>query len=303
MNRDQVVLDSIDGHRIIVSRWLPSGEPRAVIQVLHGLAEHAGRYERLAAAGTDAGYAVVAHDHRGHGAGAARLGHFADRGGWDRVVADALAVNANARELAAGRPLFLFGHSMGSYLAQGLLMRSPASADRLILSGSTWPKRGEVRAGRLVATIAAWLRGPQATTRLLGDMSFGAFNRQFAPNRTGFDWLSRDVTEVDRYVADPLCGAPSSNAAWRDLLGGLLEISTAQALARIPAEMPILIIGGALDPVGGAGRLSLLADAYRRGGKANVLLTLYPEGRHEMLNETNRDEFVADLLDWIGRHS
>jgi len=297
------VIEAADGHRIPLRRWSPMSEPRAVIQVLHGLAEHAGRYERFAGACVDAGYAVVAHDHRGHGEAAARLGHFADRGGWDAVVSDALAVNESARALAAGRPLLLFGHSMGSYLAQSQLIRAPGSADALVLSGSTWPKRGEVRVGRLVAAIGSRLRGPRATARLLGGMSFGAFNKRYAPNRTPFDWLSRDPAEVDRYVADPLCGAPSSHALWRDLLGGLLEISDPRALARIPADLPVLVTGGAEDPVGGARRLARLADVYRETGKTNVSLRLYPEGRHEMLNEINRDEFVADLLGWIAAHT
>ena len=299
MSAERVGLERPDGHRIELRQWLPAAEPRAVIQVLHGMSEHAGRYQRLADACTAAGYAVVAHDHRGHGEAAEPLGHFADRDGWDRVIEDALAVNEAARALADRRPLLLFGHSMGSYVAQSQVMRAPGSADALLLSGSTWPKRIEVRVARLVASVGARLRGPRTPARLLDSMSFGAFNKGFAPNRTPFDWLSRDPSEVDRYVADPLCGAPASHAFWRDLLGALLEISDAQGLARVPVGLPILITGGAQDPVGGARRLALLADAYRASGKTDVTLTLYPEGRHEMLNETNRDEFVADLLDWI----
>ncbi len=130
-------------------------------------------------------------------------------------------------------------------------------------------------------------------------MSFGQFNKRFAPNRTEFDWLSRDEQEVDEYVADPLCGAPSGSRLWYDLFGGLLEISRESALRKVPTVLPILITGGELDPVGGAKALTRLAAEYEATGHENVTLKLYPGGRHEMVNETNRDEVTADILAWI----
>jgi len=287
--------------RIAIHEWPAKKEPRAVVQILHGLAEHSARYDRFAQAATAEGIAVVAHDHRGHGPDYApdSLGHFADRNGWFRVIADVETVRTTIRSGYRRLPLVLFGHSMGSYIAQCFCMRFPHPADALILSGSTWPNRSEVRVARAIAWLLARLRGPRSAGKLMNRLSFGKFNDRFRPNRTEFDWLSRDPKEVDAYIDDPLCGAISSNRLWVDLLGGLLEISDPKSIARIPADLPVLITGGELDPVGGRPALETLAAKWRDQGKKNLTLKIYDGGRHEMLNETNRDEVTADLLAWI----
>ena len=302
MSGDGQIPDAIDqrGLKIPVRYWPASHEPRVVVQILHGLAEHASRYERFAGALNAAGISVVSHDHRGHGAEAAEpLGHFADTEGWDALVEDSGVVRDTIDAHLPGVPHVLFGHSMGSYVAQTFVMRYPDKVNRLILSGSTSVNRGEVRAARGVAWVLSKLFGPSSAGNFLNKASFGKFNDEFKPNRTEFDWLSRDDAEVDAYINDPLCGAISSNRLWYDLLGGLLEISTRAAFERVPAGLPILILGGALDPVGGASALSRLAEQYRDSGHSQVSLQLYAEGRHEMLNETNRNEVTADILTWI----
>lgn len=289
------------GREIDLRTWPAVDRTLGVIQILHGLAEHSGRYDRFARAANERGYAVVAHDHRGHGPQFApdALGHFADRDGWTKVLSDVDAVSRSIREEIADKPLILLGHSMGSYIAQSYVMRYPARIKRLILSGSTWPNRAEVRVARLIAWLLAAIRGPASPGTLMDRLSFGKFNDRFQPNRTAFDWLSRDPSEVDRYIDDALCGHLSSNRLWVDLLGGLLEISRTTSIAGVADDLPILITGGALDPVGGASALSRLAEAYRKAGKSKVDLKLYAEGRHEMLNEINRDEVTRDILDWI----
>jgi len=287
-----------DGRDIPLHTWLPEGEPDAVVQVLHGLGEHAGRYARFAAAATGANLAVVAHDHRGHGRHPAVRGHFADRHGWDLVLGDVLAVNGRIAAQFPGRPLILLGHSMGSFIAQAFLMRHPGQADRLILSGSSFGKRGEMHmAHALAAVLSAF--GGRRRSALLDALGFGAFNRPFRPARTDYDWLSRDEAEVDRYLADPLCGGRFTNRLWHDLTGGLLEITSAIAVGRIPAELPVLIVGGQRDPVGGERRLEKLAAVYRETGHGDVTLRVYPDARHEMLNEINRDAVTTDVLCWI----
>lgn len=298
------MLEAADGHRVLTDCWSPSGTEtvRAVVQVLHGLGEHAARYERFAVECVANGYAVVAHNHRGHGetCDGDSLGHFADESGWDKVIADAKLVQDDVLTRFPGVPLVLMGHSMGSYIAQSFVMRHAENVDALILSASTWSPRLKAWLGHMVAGLLAWRQGARAKSAFLDRMSFGDFNRRFAPNRTDFDWLSRDEAEVDSYIADPLCGAPSSNRLWQDVTGGLLEITSRKALRKIPGSLPVLITGGELDPVGGAGRLGRLADQYRVSGHGDVTLKVYPGGRHEMLNETNRDEVSADLLAWIG---
>ncbi len=303
VRRVETSINTTDGHAIPVVTWAPKDNPVALLQIFHGLAEHAERYARFAGAATAAGYVVVAHDHRGHGRACPEsgLGHFADADGWDLIVHDAKSVQDDAGRRYPGLPVVLLGHSMGSYIAQDFVMRHPHSVSALVLSGSTWPSRLQVWLGRWLARWEALRRGRRHRSKRLNAMAFGAFNRRFEPARTPFDWLSRDVAEVDRYIADTLCGSVASATLWQDLLGGLLAISSATALQRIPSGLPVLITGGEEDPVGGRRGMTRLAAAYERSGHTAVTLKIYSGGRHEMLNETNRDEVTDDILGWLER--
>ena len=198
-----------------------------------------------------------------------------------------------------GTPLFVFGHSMGSYIAQAYLMHHSASVQGAILSGSNFQPAALYRVARLIARLEAWRQGPLGKSALIDWLSFGAFNKAFKPNRTAFDWLSRDPGEVDLYVNDPLCGFRCSNQLWLDLLQGLAQISQASTLAQIDPNLPMLVIGGECDPVSAGKRLTHLADALRATGNRHVQLRVYPHARHEVLNETNRDEVTADILGWL----
>ncbi len=287
-------------HTIPVYLWAPAAGARAVIQVFHGLGEHSARYQRFAKTATAEGYAVCAHDHRGHGSDTRRRGFFAADNGWDLLVDDGHKVTEFLRERYPGKPVVLLGHSMGSYIAQSYAMRHGRDLEALVLSGSTWPARGLLFVGRLLARIMAWHKGFEAYSPLLDKIGFEDFNKRFAPARTELDWLSRDAAEVDAYIADPLCGGPYTVGLWIDLLGGLRDIASNKALQKIPADLPILITGGADDPVGGQRGMQQLAAHYEQTGHRNLETRIYDDGRHEMLNETNRDEFTADLLGWIG---
>ena len=277
-------------------------QPRAIVQILHGLGEHPARYDRFARECRKCGYAVVAHNHRGHGENCAEseLGHFADRKGWDHVISDCLVVQQEILRRHPQVPLVLLGHSMGSFVAQDLVMRHPQNVAALILSGSSLPARSQLIPGHWIARLIAWRQGPRGRSSVLNRMGFAAFNKRFEPNRTAFDWLSRDESEVDRYVADPLCGADSCNQLWADLTGAMLQIRKRRSMRKVPEHLPLLITGGEMDPVGGRAAMHRLADAYRRTGHTQVTLKIYEMGRHEMLNEINRDEVMADLLNWIG---
>lgn len=299
---ERFILDAEDGHRVVVDCWRPTErEARGVVQILHGLSEHAGRYERFARQCCLRGLAVVAHNHRGHGEACAvhELGHFADDEGWNKVLGDVDKVRVAAADRFPDLPYIVFGHSMGSYIAQAYLMRNPDVADRLVLSGSTSAPRLQLYLGRFAAWLEARRHGPAYPSPNLHRQAFGAFNRKFVPVRTEFDWLSRDATEVDRYVHDILCGAVPSAKLWQDLLGGMLQIGRKKALRAVPAELPVLITGGGADPVGGARGMQRLFDAYRKTGHNNVRLEVFDDARHEMLNETNRDEFMRFCIDWM----
>lgn len=299
---ERLVLIAADGHRIAVDVWRPETPARAVVQVLHGLVEHMGRYERFARACNEHGFTVVAHNHRGHGVTceADNLGHLSDGEGWSRLIDDTLQVQDNALRQFPDIPLILLGHSMGSYVAQCAVMRRPErEIHAMMLSGTTLPSRLQLMFGRMLARLERRRIGPRGKSRLLNRMGFGDFNEAFAPNRTEFDWLSRDTDEVDNYVGDPLCGGPATCQSWFDLTGGLLEISTRRALAKVPRDLPVLIVGGESDPAGGEKGLTALAEAYAKAGIKEIALIIYPGGRHEMLNESNRDQVTFDLMSWI----
>ena len=292
-------LTAQDGHVIHAQTWRPEAEPACVIQVLHGLGEYGDRYARFAAAAVDRGYAVCVHDHRGHGGHSEEPRHFATRNGWQKVNSDIETVNDFVREFFPATPMVLLGHSMGSFFAQAFAMHYGPRLSAMILSASTWSSKIELVAAALLARIESWRLGPFGKSALLNYLGFGKFNKPFSPVKTEMDWLSRDDAEVDKYVADPLCGGPYSCSLWRDLLSGLLYISSDHALMRVSSDLPILITGGELDPVGGDAGMSRLALHYAQTSHQRIKVKIYPDGRHEMLNETNRDEVTTDWLDWI----
>jgi alpha-beta hydrolase superfamily lysophospholipase len=296
---DVLTLPAAGNHRIPITVCKAPDEPWVVMHILHGLGEYAGRYARFAEAAARRGIATVGHDHRGHGAAAPTRGWFAATDGWDLVIEDALTVQEWIADRYPKLPRVVLGHSMGSYIAQDLAMRRGGELAALILSGSTWYSRVRTLSGKLLATAECHRLGDRAISPLLERLGFAAFNRRISPARTDSDWLSRDAAEVDKYVADPLTGGPFTAGLWRDLTEGLLRISSDSALRRIPASLPILITGGAEDPVGGDDGMGNLVMHYAQTGHTRLTVKIYPGARHEMLNETNRDEVTADWLDWV----
>jgi alpha-beta hydrolase superfamily lysophospholipase len=300
----ELTLQTEDLHEIHIRLFAPQGEVRGVIQIIHGLGEHAGRYKRFADAANIRGFAVVAYDQRGHGDhDPENRGYFGARDGWNLLVSDALCVHEFAKEQFPGKPQILMGHSMGSFVAQSFAMHHGSRIDALILSGSTWTGRLEAMAANLLARIECWRVGAHRTSKLLDKLGYSNFNRRFEPARTEYDWLSHDDTEVDRYAEDPRCGGPYTAGAWRDLTGGLYEIGSDLQISRIPTDLPILISGGELDPVGGERKMGKLALHYAQTSHGRLKVKIYPGGRHEMLNEVNRDQVTADWLDWIEQNA
>jgi alpha-beta hydrolase superfamily lysophospholipase len=303
MRADTFRFKAEDGKDLFVYRWVPDeGAPRkAVVHIAHGMAEHAGRYARVAEALAGAGYAVYANDHRGHGqtAGPGELG-FMGPGGFKKAVQDLEQLLVFEKAESPGLPAVLFGHSMGSYFTQAFLVEAGSSIRAAVLSGTGGKPSLIAAAGRLVAREERLRLGARGQSKLLGALSFDAFNKGFAPNRTAFDWLSRDEAEVDKYVADPLCGFAVSTQLWVDVLDGLGHISRPEAQARIPRALPIYVFCGSEDPVGERTRsVQQLLGAYGRAGVHDVTHQFYSGGRHEMLNETNRDEVTRDLVAWL----
>ena len=301
MNHSTFWLTANDRSRLYVNHWMPDGPAKAVVMLAHGMAEHSGRYARLAEALGSAGYGVYAPDQRGHGrtADEGTLGLYAEKDGWNKVVGDLASLNQHIGQQHPGLPIILLGHSMGSYIAQAYLLHHSASLHGAILSGSNFQPVALYRAARLIARAERLRQGVRGRSALIEFLSFGSFNKAFKPNRTAFDWLSRDPNEVDKYINDPLCGFRCTNQLWIDLLGGLQQISKASNLAQIDPGLPILVMGGECDPVSEGKRLKSLAHALREAGSQHLQLDIYPQARHEVFNETNRDEVTADVLRWL----
>lgn len=301
MRHNAFPLATQDGLHLHVNHWHGDQPPRAVIMLSHGMAEHGLRYARLAESLVAAGFDLYALDQRGHGQSATQgtLGHYADEGGWDKVVGDLASLNHHIRQRYPQAPIFLFGHSMGSYIGMAYLLGHSCSLQGAVLSGSNYQPTALYKAARLIAGFERWRLGPKGRSKVIDFLSFGSFNKAFKPNRTAFDWLSRDPAEVDKYVTDPLCGFVCTTQLWCDLLDGLQYITPTANLAQIDADLPLLVIGGSRDPVSDGKRLGDLAGALREGGVRDVQLKIYPEARHELLNESNRDEVTAHLIDWL----
>jgi alpha-beta hydrolase superfamily lysophospholipase len=296
-----------DGTSIALYTWpAPTQSIKAAVQIAHGMAEHAGRYDRFAQALTQAGYVVYASDHRGHGQtprSPTEYGHIGDRDGFAHVVEDLFAVNQHIAAARPGVPRVLFAHSFGSFIAQRYLTKHGESLAGAMLSGSNSGVALLMKVAVLVSAAERLRLGPKNRSPLLQKLSFGNYNQAFKPVRTDYDWLSRDTEEVDKYIADPLCGFAVSTEFWHELLLALSQLEDRELLARIPKSLPIHIFAGALDPVGRAGKgPHALARHYARAGLSHVTHKLYAGGRHEMLNEVNRDEVTADLIRWLDDH-
>jgi alpha-beta hydrolase superfamily lysophospholipase len=301
MSHDSFWLSASDTSKLFVNHWFSEQPPKAVVMIAHGMAEHSERYARLAQTLVDQGYGVYALDLRGHGCTArhGERGHFADQDGWQKAVNDLHSLQQHIRQQHPHAPIFLLGHSMGSYIGQAYLVQHSADLQGAILSGSNYQPVALYKVAGLIARFERFRQGATGRSALLEFLSFGSFNKAFKPTRTDFDWLSRDPAEVDRYINDPLCGFRCTNQLWIDLLGGLQDITKPENLARIAKTLPMLVVGGACDPVSDGERLKDLARALRQSGNPSVTLKIYPDARHELLNETNRDAVTADLVQWL----
>lgn len=288
MNEHPLKLNAPDGHSIAGVVFAPA-TPVGVLVISHGMAEHGGRYTALARWLAARGLAVITFDHRGHGptCPSRKLGHYADRNGWARVVADLQQVVQYGRSQFPGLPLNLLGHSMGSFIAQSYAQTGDESLDALILSATNRIDRRQLVVSRALVGFIRLIRGKHHRSRLVARMSFEQFNRAFRPNRTAADWLSRDRYQVDRYISDPLCGFDCTVGLWWDFLGGMLTLSP----SAWRKDLPVHLFSGTADAVGEMGRgVRQHFQAIREAGVEKVTLRLFEGGRHEMLNETNRDE-------------
>ena len=307
MVRSEFTFPSADGRTSIHAvEWLPDGPVRAVLQISHGVAEYILRYEPFAAYLTERGFAVMGHDHLGHGAsvaeGAPRL-YFGPRGSWDWVVEDLYTRRCLAGKRFPGVPYFLLGHSMGSFLARAYLIRYPGTVDGAVIMGTGHMTSAFVAAGQLFVGREIRRVGETRPSDAVTKLSFGTYNRAFAPNRTAFDWVSADRANVDAYITDPLCGGNPSMGLFREMLSGIAFMTRPENLRKMNANTPIFFVSGSMDPVGEFGRgVRRACRSFQKAGMREVSIKLYPGLRHEILNEACREAVYADVCRWLERH-
>jgi alpha-beta hydrolase superfamily lysophospholipase len=296
---------SADGaDRIYVKEWLPHEEPSAILIVAHGLGEHIGRYDAFAAYMAEYGVLVAGPDHPGHGRTAEspeRLGFFAEENGWQTMVDNLHILQNMEQDAHPGVPVFLMGHGMGALLVRCCTMDY---ADRLrgaILCGCGDQPEHIIRTAQLLAAAEEKRFGPHHRSLALEKLLFGPFNRKFAPNHTKFDWFNRDEAAVNAFIYDPLTGFIPTVSAFRDLLQGMRKAQNRRNQAQVMPDLPIFILGGEMDPVGGGGRnVQKMVHALQDAGVRKLTVKLYADSRHDLLHELNRGQVYNDILTWLG---
>ena len=305
MKSDEFKLKAADGAEIHVYEWLPddSGEIIGLVQLAHGMAEHAGRFKDFARFLTLNNYAVYANDHRGHGKTAGSLdkvGFLAPENGWDKVVSDFKLLSLYIKEKNKDKELYIFGHSGGSFIVRKLILDPGTKLQGVIISGTGGDPGMLGVMGVLITRVMMIFYPANSPSPLMDTLTFGSFNKQFKPNRTKFDWLSHDNEQVDKYVADPYCGGVFSIGYFNDLARAVLFVNKQKNINKTPKDLPVLIFSGENDPVGNNGKgVKEVYHKFRRAGVRNIVLKLFDNGRHEMLNEINKNEVYQFILDWI----
>ena len=293
-------IPSTGGGQLHCRKWLPESKPKAVVQLVHGIAEHIGRYDHFARFLNQHGYIVTAEDHMGHGGSIVGdlKGYF--NGGWMNAVADVKALHDKTAAEHPGLPYIFLGHSMGSFLLRTYLYTYPEALNAAIISGTGWQPAAALKAGLALCKLEEKRLGETKTSPLLNSLIFGTYNKMFKPNRTPNDWICSDDAVVDKYMADPLCGFDATIGLARDMLTGISYLQKPEHLAAMNKALPVFFIAGGDDPVGHYGKgVQKSADAFRRAGMQSVRVRIYPLCRHEILNEINRKDIYRDITDWL----
>ena len=312
MIRNEFEIPSADGRtQLHAVSWRPEKQVKAVLQISHGLGEHVLRYDPFAEYLTAHGFAVVGHDHLGHGTSispdSARL-WFGPKGSWSWLLQDLYALRRVAEAWFGAKigpdpdktPCFLLGHSMGSFLARSFLIRYPGTVDGCVLTGTGQPSDALLRFGYALSLEEGARLGETSVSPVAVALAFGSYNRPFEPIRTVYDWMSADEENIDVFLDSPLCGGSPTVGLLREMLSGMLEIGNPSKLRRMNLNTPILLLSGEDDPVGDMGKgVRKVERAFRRAGVHDVNMALYPGLRHEILNEKERYVIYADILRWL----
>lgn len=302
--RSDFWFDSCGKGKIHCCKWTPDGEAVGVVQIVHGIAEFVERYQGFAEYLNGKGYIVVAEDHMGHGLsinnGGIR-GYF--HGGWFAAIDDSCKLMTMTMAEYPDLPYVLFGHSMGSFMARTILCRNPNSGIRAaVICGTGWQPRAALPAVIKICEAICRRTGETNPNETLQNVVFGSYNKKVEHQRTAFDWLSRDNTIVDSYIAHPLCGFTASCGLLRDMMKGIRYVEDPKNLKAMKKDLPVLFIAGGDDPVGSYGKgVRQAAAAFASSGMKDVSTHIYPLARHEILNEINKTEVYSDVYKWISQ--
>lgn len=299
-----------DGTEIAVNRWLPDEKEscKAVIVLSHGMLEHSLRYDRLGCLLSEASFVFSAHDHRGHGKtaftaeqkGTGTFGHLAKKDGFETVYRDLCEIISRVKNDFPEKKIILLGHSFGSLIAQYYIEKNGSEIDGCILCGTSGPMNGSARAGKMLVGLVSLFHRSDYKSNFVQRTVFGKYNSRIAETINGFEWLSASKANVDMYLNDSWCGGTASIGFFRDILNGLLKTHKKSAMAAIRKDLPVFLIAGQEDPVGGYGEtVKELSEIYRKNGMNSVELKLYPNDRHEIFNEEDGDTVASDVIAWI----
>lgn len=306
--RDEFYFPSKDGNtEIHTMEWKPEGEVRAVLQICHGMMEYIRRYDEFAEFLCEHGYYVVGNDHLGHGKSIqakSEYGFFNEKYGNACVLGDMHTLRQRTEKKYPGVPYFMLGHSMGSSLLRQYIQMYGNGLSGAVLMGTVADhKKAALLFGKRLCRVMAAFRGWHYRSKMVDNLVLGAYNKKFKPARTRADWITSDNENLDMYVADPLCSFMSTVNAYYNVFSGMIGIQRKESVYMIPKGLPVLFVSGADDPVGEFGKgVRKIYEKYRAAGIRDVTLRLYTGDRHEILNETDRDQVYKDLLGWFEKH-
>lgn len=301
---DEFTFLGSDGSKINTYCWNDVTRPKGVIQIFHGMSEHAGRYKRFAEFLNQNGFIVYANDHRGHGKTAETvdaIGYIGEDG-FNKIIEDGYILTGIIKRKHPGLRVVILGHSFGSFVAQDYITRYGSGIAGVILSGSAFNNKLKLNLGRVITAFQVKFDSGRGKAYLIDKMAFDNFNSRIGKDASDFAWLSSNEAEVKKYQEDPLCGAVLTKNFYYYFFKGLIKLHKAKKITRIPKSLSIYICSGEEDPVGSYGRtVRKLYELYRNVGIENVQIKLYPGARHEIINETNHEEVYSDIFTWLNK--
>lgn len=301
-NENGFYMEAKDGKKLFLYCFDNVAEPKAVVQIFHGMAEHAGRYKDFAAYLNSKGFIVYGDDHRGHGKTAKSIDQvgYIGEDGFNKIVEDKYMIKNWIKSKHPNLPIIVFSHSFGSFIGQEFILQHGNEIDGIILSGSAARTRSEILAGRIVSSFERKVLGESRKSKLSDYFSFLSCNKKIKNPVTKSDWLTRDNNEVKKFREDPFCGTVFTIGFYYYLFKGFSRLYDKDRLAQIPKDLPIMIMSGTADPIGRYGKLvNNLHLNYLNAGVKNLSIKLYPEARHELINEINKHEVYEDILEWL----